>query len=77
MSRIVGTSVAFLLLLPLFANPALASKNIGSRPTAASAMSASNCTTIMVPQWKCPPGHSPGDFACTLVMVEQQVCHPA
>jgi hypothetical protein len=31
----------------------------------------------MVPQWKCPPGKSPGDFACTLVMIEQQVCHAA
>lgn len=77
MSKIVGIAVAALLVLPLLANPAFASKNIGTRPTGITMNASSNCETIMVPQWKCPEGKSPGDFACTLILVEQQVCHAA
>ena len=77
MSKIVGVSVAILLVLPLLGNPAFASKNTGARPKTTTTVSSSNCSTIMVPQWKCPPGKSPGDFACTLILVEQKVCHAA
>ena len=77
MSKIIGIAVALLLVLPLLANPAFASKNIGTRAGATSTMSTAGCETIMVPQWSCPPGKSPGDFACTLILVEQKVCHPA
>lgn len=77
MSKFVAATLASLLVLPLLANPALASKNIGSRPNSTTTMASQGCETIMVPQWKCPPGKSPGDFACTLIMVEQKVCHAA
>ncbi len=77
MSKIVGTVVASLIVLPLLVHPALASKNIGGRVGGTAGNALSQCTTIMVPQWNCPAGKSPGDFACTLVMVEQQVCHAA
>ena len=78
MSKVLAVTLATLLILPLVANPALASKNIGTRPGGVSTtMSATSCETIMVPQWSCPVGKSPGDFACTLILVEQKVCHAA
>ncbi len=70
-------ALALLFVLPHPANPALASKNVGTRPTSTSTMATSTCETIMVPQWKCPIGKSPGDFACTIILVEQNVCHAA
>lgn len=77
MSKVLATVLATLLVLPMIASPALASKNIGTRAGSATTMSATSCETIMVPQWSCPAGKSPGDFACTLVLVEQKVCHAA
>jgi hypothetical protein len=77
MSKIVGTAIAVLLVLPFLANPAFASKNIGARPHGTATMASSTCETIMVPQWTCPPGKFPGDFACMIIVVEQQVCHAA
>jgi hypothetical protein len=80
MSKITTTAlVACLIALPMLASPALAAKNIGTRPITITRAIDSNCETIMVPQWSCPPGKEPGDIfgGCTIIMVEQKVCHAA
>ena len=76
MSKVFAAALACLIVLPLIASPALAQKNTGARPnTGSSTMANSGCTTSSVPKWQCPPGKSPGDFACTIIMVDQRVCH--
>ena len=80
MSKIVGVAVAALLVLPLLAGPAFAQKNMGVSGIGAGRLNATGCTTIMVPQWQCPPGDEPGNWPltkCKLVMVPQTVCHAA
>jgi hypothetical protein len=78
MSKIVATTITALLVLPLLASPSFAAKNIGVHGGGGLSNSLSQCTTISVPEWHCPPGDSPSNWPntnCKLVMVDKQVCH--
>jgi hypothetical protein len=79
MSKIAGTVLASLMVLPLLVHPALASKNIGGVRGGSAANTASQCTTSEGPVWQCPPGDSPENWPLTKckVMVPTTVCHPA
>lgn len=81
MTKLVATLATTLIVLPLLAHPAFAAKNIGGFGASGARVNAvSDCTTIQVPVWKCPPGDSPENWPltnCKLVMVPQTVCHAA
>ena len=76
MSKLVATTLIALLVMPLLASPTFAAKNIGIHGGLGNSLS--QCTTISVPEWHCPPGDSPSNWPltnCKLVMVDKQVCH--